>query len=409
MDIFNTFPPEALKRVCAAYLLLIARNDLALVETWSGAEWALAPQTAFVLGVGGLIHAQHRDDPRWLTLPESFQLALARQYNMNQQRLLRIRGELEQVLLSFNDLQIAVIPLKGSVLSQGYYDDPFTRPMADLDLLVRGDDLPQVSTALQALGYLAENHSSKPNFVRPDNRYPVCYDGDHPDNPRRIEVHTRLQDEFRSSTIDWTEWAWRTSGASAEGTTRRALAPAVLFAHLLSHTSRDIMTCRVRLIQLYDIALVARALTKDSCWTTLEFSYDAVTMRFLYPALALTRRYFASDIPEAFFQKVAQATPPRLRAWCNRQTLWEVSWLGGNHIGVFETLLLWSQSPREAARMFQTMWGRRALHLGYLFPQLQKSRGAWLAYPAYVWDRLRGGRQGKKRRGRWDYAKPPPD
>jgi hypothetical protein len=409
MDIFNMYPAGSLSRVCDAYCDFIVRNDPAVFAGWGQAEWALAPQTAFVLGVGALIHAQHRNDPRWLTLPEPFRRALARQYGMNQQRTLRMRQELDQVLAAFRDARIPTLPLKGIVLSHGYYDDRFTRPMADLDLLIQAGDLPRADETLGALGYLAENHSAKPNFVRPENRYVVCFDADHPDNPRRIEIHTRLQDEFRSSTIDWTDRAWHKSSTGAAGTAPREIAPAVLFAHLLSHTSRDMMTCRVRLIQLYDIALVARRLTRDAGWSDFDVPEDAATMRFLYPALAVTRRYFACDIPDAFFLRVARATPPRLRAWCDGQTLWDVSWLGGNHLGVLKTLALWALSSREASQMFETMWGRRGLHLGYLFPQFQGSPRAWLAYPAYVWDQLRGGPREKKRRGRWDYSNLPPD
>ncbi|HZQ06709.1 MAG TPA: nucleotidyltransferase family protein [Anaerolineae bacterium] len=406
MDIFNAYPLSVLARVCATISDSIAQNKLAGLETWGASECALAPQTAFVLGVGALLYTQFHEHPDWPRVDERLRTALAYQHAMNRARVMLLLREFNEILAAFADAQIPVIPLKGILLLQRFYADPAARPLSDIDLLIRAEYFPQARAALESLCYGMEEHPSKPNFVRPANRFPVAFDSEHPDNPRRVEVHTRLEDEFRGTTIEWTEWAWQTSRMSTWSTTARELALAVLFAHLLSHTSRDIMSCRVRLIQLVDLALLGRILTKQDVWSTVRPPNDARAARFFYPALALTRRYFGESIADPFYRDVAQQTPSRLRAWCDRQTLFDVCWLGGKHLGMFETLALWSQSPQEAARIAQVMWQRRSLHFNHLFPQLQSSRWAWLGIPAYAWDRLQGSRRDKTRRGRWDYSKP---
>jgi hypothetical protein len=216
-----------------------------------------------------------------------------------------------------------------------------------------------------------------------------------------------VQDEFRGTTVDWTETAWAASRALPLFANVREMDAATLFMHLLSHTSRDVMTCRARLIQLYDIALVARRLTEQNLRSNALEPRESRTTRFFYPALALVNRYFPHALPPTYCQKIRENTPPRLRAWCERQTLFEVSLLGGNHIGFWQTLQLWSQSPRETWQMARVMWQRRALRIGHMFPGLQRSRWFFIGYLGYAWDQVRGSRRQLQQRGRWDFADAP--
>lgn len=403
MDIFNRYPSAALERVTEAYAHLVARRDWSLLETWGDAEWALAPQTAFVLGVGALLAASFQDDPPRLTLPPAFHRALTHQYAMNARRITRLSQEFAAILAQLDRARIAAIPLKGIVLLQSYYRDPATRPLADIDLMIHSEDLLEVRASFEQLGYVEEGDQVKPNFVRPGNRDPICFDSDHPDNPRRVEVHLRLEDEFRGSTIEWTDAAWQLSQPVSGWECARELNLPMLWAHLLSHASRDIMTCRVRLIQLYDIVLVAQTIAARNCWSKTYLPSDARTARFAYPALTLVNRYFGQVIPDSYVQKVRAQTPARLSAWCERQTLFDVSWLGGRHLGSTQTLQLWACSPHEVLTMARIMWQRRALRLRHLYPALTQSRWFFLSYAAYLLDQLRGQRQQRRRRGRWDF------
>jgi Uncharacterised nucleotidyltransferase len=404
MDIFNRYPPATLECVTEGYANLVARHDWSCFESWGDAEWALAPQTAFVLGVGALVAASMCDDPQWLTLPLAFRSALTYQYEMNARRVARLSQEFADIVAQFDHAQIALIPLKGIVLLQSYYRDPAMRPLADIDLMIHSEDLGEAQASLARLGYMLEEDLVKPNFVRPDNREPICFDSEHPDNPRRVEMHLRLEDEFRGSTIEWTHAAWELSQPLPNWKSARELNLQTIWAHLLSHTSRDIMTCRVRLIQLYDIKLMAQTIDACGCWSKTYLPQDDRAARFMYPALALVNRYFGQAIPDAYVQKVRAQTSARLRAWCERQSLFDVSWLGGKHLGSAQTLSLWAHSPHEALAMALVMWQRRTLRLHHLYPTLAGSRWFFLAYAGYLLDQLRGQRKQRQRRGRWDFA-----
>lgn len=404
MDIFNRYSPLALERVTESFAWMLARQNLAVLKDWTDAEWALAPQTAFVLGVGPLLYVLFRNLPRSASAPLEFRDALEHQYLKNGQRVMRFEEEFGQIVHALARVRVSLIPLKGIELGRAYYTDSATRPLADLDVLIKPNDFAAVRERLTSLGYVVENESDKPNFVRPDNRHPVSFDSEHPDNPRRVEVHFSLRDEYRGGIVDWTEEAWETAHAPPGDITTRQLDISVLWKHLLSHTSRDILSCRVRLIQLQDLALVARVITARGCWSSTRGPTDARVARFLYPALALVERYWGKLVPPEYVRAVAAHTPKRLRAWCERQTLFDVSWLSGKHIGALQAVWLWALTPYDALGMGRVMWQRRELRLRHLFPNLARSRWFFLAYPAYLLDQVRGQPRQRLRRGRWDFS-----
>lgn len=61
--------------------------------------------------------------------------------------------ELEKILEKFNEKNIGVILLKGCSLLGRIYTDFSQREMEDIDLLVQGEDIPQIKGILSSLGY----------------------------------------------------------------------------------------------------------------------------------------------------------------------------------------------------------------------------------------------------------------
>lgn len=61
--------------------------------------------------------------------------------------------ELEKILEKFNEKNIGVILLKGCSLLGRIYTDFSQREMEDIDLLIQGEDIPQIKGILSSLGY----------------------------------------------------------------------------------------------------------------------------------------------------------------------------------------------------------------------------------------------------------------
>ena len=68
-------------------------------------------------------------------------------------RNLALTGELRTLLRTFRDQRIPCLPLRGLALAERLYGDIPPRPMGDIDLLVRKEDLSRVQALFQELGF----------------------------------------------------------------------------------------------------------------------------------------------------------------------------------------------------------------------------------------------------------------
>ena len=121
--------------------------------------------------------------------------------------------------------------LKGGWLTEAsLYPDPAARPRADLDLFVPETFWPGVAEVLQGLGYRAAQRSWKHAvWLNADHRV-VDLRGEHPDNPRTVEVHAWLGEGFRGLRLDL-------SAEVAPLRPAQHLTRGLALAHLAAHTS----------------------------------------------------------------------------------------------------------------------------------------------------------------------------
>lgn len=94
-------------------------------------------------------------------VPAAVRERLARRLAEGSARHLLMSRELGRVLGQFAAEGVAVIPLKGSILSETLYPHPALRPFSDLDLLIRPDDVARADALVRGLGCrpVADAHS----------------------------------------------------------------------------------------------------------------------------------------------------------------------------------------------------------------------------------------------------------
>lgn len=116
-----------------------------------------------------------------------------------------IAEQCRELFAAFNAAQIAVIPLKGTWLAERVYADGACRPMDDIDLLIKPEQVPEAVKVLEKLGYCSCD--SAINMARDKH---VAYS--HPGRALTLELHWRLwypSQEFVSNpTLD----VWDRSG-----------------------------------------------------------------------------------------------------------------------------------------------------------------------------------------------------
>jgi hypothetical protein len=301
-------------------------DPAAQTAAWGQDEWAVARHAALVHGIGPLLAARMEGSPAWDALAPEFRAYCQEQRRLNGLRVAAMRADLAAIVQAAAKAGVEVLPLKGAALVEQHYAEPGLRPMADIDVLVRPDDLGCIDTILAAQGFaIAEETPRHRAYLRGE---PVVVDPEleHPDNPRGVEVHTRVGEQLRAISYEITRTLWEDARpVMLGGAPATTPAPPALLHHLLIHTCHNVVNRRLRLIQLYDIALVAPALSEAEWHALGALAAQAGEARLLYAPLALAERAFGELAPREFRAQLGEATPAALRRMIDQVTPGEVS------------------------------------------------------------------------------------
>lgn len=236
-------------------------------------------------GIAPLLHAQSAGWPDAASLAPQLRAYLAGQHQRSAARVELLLAELAEILAAFEAAGLPVAPLKGSLLATRYYAAPGLRPMNDLDLLVRREHEPRAVELLGQLRYRQVGRSWKHLMLaRPEASGPVVdYDGEHPANPRSLDLHTQLTEAFWGIRYDLSDQAW--AGAQPGrllGHAALDMPTLVLLQHLVAHAVSDMIARRVRLLHLHDIALVAARADRRGWEQLVEAAQSRREQRYLY-------------------------------------------------------------------------------------------------------------------------------
>lgn len=284
----------------------------------SSEELNYLPAVIFNQGIGPYLHFRYRDKPFYSALRPELQTFLAREYEWNSRRIERMQAELKELLAESGRIGIAVMPLKGSLItSLGTYE-PGIRPMADLDLLIRPSDRENFAEILRKRGYQLQNsennYSKHDRYIRPSERV-VSWEGEHPDNPRPIEVHTEIRRRLWGDvgSFDISSWLW---SGSENGLVlgEQAWIPKIdsLLLHVALHATENLLIGKGRLIQWLDLAYLA---VRAQNIETLPF------VDHLLPSLILAKRAIPIRMSAVNLNRLASQVHPRLVTWAYRTPL----------------------------------------------------------------------------------------
>lgn len=161
------FPRPLLSDSVHPFLVDLLRKDhapLCFPSSPSGQDWEAIIDDAAAQWVTPLLY-------RWLTqsmepgeLPRAVVDSVRRQVAHLAAQNLILLGELRALLRVFAGSGVPCVPLRGPALAALLYGDATSRPMGDLDLLVRREDLDRVARVLRELGF--REIDRRPGFAR---------------------------------------------------------------------------------------------------------------------------------------------------------------------------------------------------------------------------------------------------
>ena len=168
-------------------------------------------------------------------------------------------NELDKILSTFEREGIDVIQLKGAELAKNYYPNQKLRPMGDIDLLVRKEDIKSAKECLINQGY-EFNENSKKNFPSVKHNTIAL---------TIIDLHRYVakSDFIKNNLLEFWE---NTLPINKNQRHILTIPEEFLLLHILWHTYRNLSNhLYLRLIWLLDIALIIRE--KDNIdWIFIE-------------------------------------------------------------------------------------------------------------------------------------------
>ncbi len=379
-----------------------------LVAGWDDTDWEAARWAVQVHGIGPLLDRAAEHWPDADVLHPTLLSYLAEQRRLSGERLALLLQDLAEILRACEQEQIAVVPLKGSLLATLYYAEPGLRPMNDLDLLVRPADEQRMLRLLARLRYQPIARSQKHLLLaRPESHGSVVsYSGEHPDNPRSLDLHTRLAEYFWGIHYDLTEEAWADSASGRiQGVEARVLGPATLLHHLAIHASSDALARRLRLLHLVDIALVADKIDHAGWERIVEGAQRRGEQRMVYPALLLTSRYYPV-VPAPILRATRLGVPQALLQQLDSTSLDQLSFCNASPTTPAEKLR-WFRPGYEQVRALRHMLLPNPGELGHWYPNLARPALLPIAYLRYAVEILGWGVRCALGKSRLSPAAPP--
>jgi hypothetical protein len=302
---------------------------------WSEFEWRAARAVAAMHGVSGLlaITLRWRGEAGWQEFLSAQREHIARRHL----RIQRLIGLIDSQLRARG---IPSLALKGAALHAEGVCQPGERPMGDVDLLVRPEHVEGATEVLVFLGLRESARTVRHRVFSPtQSRSPVIF-GEHADNDIKVELHERIIESLPARVTDITQYVFPRDARAGLNSYPSA---AALMGHLLLHAAGGIVDRSVRLIQLHDIALLARRLTQADWLQILGWK-----PWWAFPPLTLTERYYGAVVPDTIRMLARELCPFILRRNCVQQLLSDVS-LSRLWIDAFPGLA-WARSAREAGR-----------------------------------------------------------
>ncbi|GAB5521008.1 MAG: hypothetical protein RhofKO_32590 [Rhodothermales bacterium] len=136
---------------------------------------------------------------------------------------------LRQILEALSAQHVAVIPVKGPMLSEMLYGDVGFRPCADLDLLIKPHTLAQGLEVLKRLGF-KQNDRAKPTNTPKDVLLT------HIDSGVKVELHTRLFNSSLTHLAPQEDLLWERSRLKTrQGVPHQQLDEGDYFVYLCVH------------------------------------------------------------------------------------------------------------------------------------------------------------------------------
>jgi hypothetical protein len=287
-------------------------------------EWDTIAVTAIALGLAPLLHWRLSQLQVAVPVMAMAKLGITRQAHAKRNEA--IGQQLAELLAKFAQHKLAVLVLKGALLAATAYPEAALRPMNDIDLLFRPEDLGRVEPIFEELGYSGKHKETPtgPGVVKHLSTYRRS--GNHGDTPnpylsatgdRMVEPHGSLEEAWFGLKVDITPGVWeRAMPMTLHHQPAYRLGTPDLLLHLTVHAAFHVIMGASVFVQLYDIGRVIEKWPAELNWPQfITQARQVQAQSFVYAGLFWAKRLFGSPIPETTLSSLQKECPADLAAY----------------------------------------------------------------------------------------------
>ena len=281
------------------------------------------------------------------SMSEELGAAIQDLLNRMRERHQALEADRERVEALLDERQIGYALIKSSVYAKDLYREAFYRPRADMDYLVNPDQVAEARSGLASLAYIHEQSSWKHSrLLRDQDMQIVDGRGEHANNPRPLEIHAALSEMYRGIEIQLP------IGRSLGSIDPLMQEDWIILAHIASHTSVDLLSRKLRIIQLADLRRMVDHFGEETFEALAAWAENAHRARFIWPALHLACRY-AGLVDPPWLQAIGRCCRPALCRFVQNADIDELSYFGRSdrQRDFLETWRIWPISKREMLRI----------------------------------------------------------
>jgi hypothetical protein len=284
------------------------------------ADWDDLAVRSIVLGLAPQLH---RRFTAWqLEVPARAAAKWLAMYQATAKRNAGIYQQLAKVLIACHQHNLQPIALKGIHLAAAIYADPALRPMNDIDLLFKPDQLSAAEELLESLGYGGKHKSADLGAGVTKHTSTFKRDTDQAATPNpylstqagcMIEPHVSLEESWFGLKVDVTSgMRERALEVDLNGQACRVLSCEDLLLHLCVHFCFHLIMGAPSMVQLSDLLIVTQI--DQLRWP--QFVDRALATRstpYALAALTLAQKLCGAPVSEETIDQLARRTPDRLR------------------------------------------------------------------------------------------------
>lgn len=285
-------------------------------------DWDRVAERACQHGIAPLVYYNLQRLGVTSVIPKDAVDELERSYYGNAARNTLLYQELNKVLKALKEIGSEIIVLKGAALAETVYSNRALRPMSDIDLLVRKEDLPRVENHLVAMGYLLHQHPRPKEWLKEHDYHLAFIKNETTPIEIHCEIHWHIERPSRPFKID-IEGMWeRALAAKIAGVEALVLSPEDLLLHLCLHTCKHKLTF-FGPRSLCDISETLRYHGQAIDWGQVQNrSYQWCINQYVYLTLHLAKELLGAAVPEPVLASLKpEDFDARLLDWAKEEML----------------------------------------------------------------------------------------